>query len=80
MNIETVRAVFLWCTVINYGLIIVWFLLFLLPHEWMYRLWGRWFRMSPQQFDAVNFAGIALYKVGVLLFNLVPYIALRIAA
>jgi hypothetical protein len=56
----------------------VWFLLYLMPHEWMYRVWGCWFRMSPKQFDTVNFAGIVLYKVGIILFSLVPYIALRI--
>jgi hypothetical protein len=31
-----------------------------------------------EQFGAINFAGIALYKLGILLFNLVPYVALRI--
>src|SRR5262249_52713238 len=75
MNAE----VLLWCAVINYGLLLVWVALFVLPHGWMYRLWGRWFRLSAEQFDLVNFAGIVLYKSAVLLFNLVPYIALRIA-
>jgi hypothetical protein len=28
MNIEAVRRVLLWCTVINYGILLVWFLLF----------------------------------------------------
>jgi hypothetical protein len=32
---------------------------------------------KPEQFDAINFAGIALYKLGILP-NLVPYVALRI--
>jgi hypothetical protein len=26
----------------------------------------------------LHYAGMALYKIGILLFNLVPYIALRI--
>ena len=34
--------------------------------------------MIAAQFDALHYAGIALYKIGILLFNLVPYIALRI--
>ena len=76
MSIEIVRGMLLWCTVINYGVVVFWFLLFALPHEWLYRLWGRWFRLTVEQFDAVNFAGMALYKVGILLFNLVPYVAL----
>ena len=78
MSIEAVRSTLLWCAILNYGLLIVWFLLIVLPHEWLYRLWGRWFRLSTEQFDAINFAGIAHYKMGILLFNLVPYIALRI--
>jgi hypothetical protein len=78
VSIEIARNALLLCTVINYGLLVVWFLLFVLPHEWLYRLWGRWFHLTAQQFDAVNFAGIALYKVGIILFNLVPYVALRI--
>ena len=80
MSIEVIRGALLWCVIINFGLLAVWSLLFVLPHEWLYRLWGRWFRLSTEQFDTVNFAGIVLYKVGILLFNLVPYIALRIVA
>jgi len=76
MDIEVVRNALLWCTVINYGLLMFWFALYALPHRWMHRLWGRWFRLTTEQFDAINFAGIVLYKVGILLFNLVPYVAL----
>ena len=78
MTLEMLRNALLWCSVINYGLLIVWLLLFVLPHEWLYRLWGRWFRLTAEQFDAVNFAGIVLYKLWIILFNLVPYIVLRI--
>jgi hypothetical protein len=79
VSIDVLRNVLLWCTVVNYVALLLWVLLYLLPHEWLYRLWVRWFRLTPEQFDAINFAGITLYKVGILLFNLVPYIALRIA-
>ena len=79
MSIDVVRNFFLWCAVINYAVLVVWVLLIMLPHEWLYRLWGRWFRLTAEQFDAINFAGIAFYKLGILLFSLVPYLALRIA-
>jgi len=78
MDIEVVRNALLWCTVINYGLLMFWFVLYALPHIWMHRLWGRWFHLTTEQFDAINFAGIVLYKVGIILFNLVPYLALAI--
>ena len=30
------------------------------------------------QFDAIHYAGMTVFKLGIILFNLVPYIALRI--
>jgi len=78
MSMEMARNALLWCAVLNYGLVVVWFLLYVLAREWLYRLWGRWFRLTAEQFDTINFTGMALYKVGILLFNLVPYVALRI--
>ena len=78
MNIQTVRKALLWCTVINYGMLIVWFLSFWIGHDSMYDLNRIWFRVTIEEFDAVNFGGILLYKVGIILFNLVPCIALYI--
>ena len=78
MSIAMVRDLLLWCSLINYGLLILWFVLFLLPHDWFYRLWGKWFHLRTEQFDAISFAGIMVFKIGILLFNVVPYIALRI--
>ena len=74
MSIERVRKALLWCTVINYGVLLVWFLVFMLAHDWMYGLHGLWFHLSREQFDALHYGGMALYKIGILLLNLVPYI------
>jgi hypothetical protein len=76
MSLETMRSALLWCTVINYGLLILWFIVFALRHDWLHRLWGRWFHLSREQFDALHYGGILLFKLGVLLFNLVPCVAL----
>ena len=78
MNTEALREVLLYCTLINFGFLALWGLLFALPHEWLYRWQGRRFRLSLEQFDAINVAGILLYKVLTLLFTLAPYLALRI--
>lgn len=79
-SIAIVRDVLLWCTLLNYGLLIAWGLLLLAPHDWLRRLWGRWLHLSPEVFDAINFGGLTLYKMLIFLLNLIPYIALRIAA
>jgi hypothetical protein len=78
MSIDTLRNALLWCALINYGVLFVWFLFFIFAHDWMHRLHARWFRLSVEQFDALHYAGMAVYKIGIILFNLVPYVALRV--
>jgi hypothetical protein len=78
MNIETVRAFFAWCAVINIGLLLWWGVFILLAHDWTYRMHSKWFKISVAQFDAFHYGGMGLFKLGLFLFNLVPYFALRI--
>lgn len=78
MDIETAKQFLLWCLVLNYGVLLWWFLAFRLAHGWMYRLHSRWFQLSEARFDEIHYSAMATYKVGVLLFNLAPYIALVI--
>ena len=78
MSIELTRQVLLWSTIINYGLLLVWFLVFVGAHPWMRQLHGKWFRLPDGQFDALHYAGMSIYKIGILLFNLVPFLVLSI--
>ena len=78
MTIEVARTFFLWCTVIDYGVLLVWFLVFVFAHDWIQRVHGRWFRLSREQFDALHYAGISMFKIGIILFNLVPFVVLSL--
>jgi len=78
MTLETARSFFLYCTVIDSGILLLWFWGFFLARDWMYRLHGRWFHFSKEQFDAIHYGGMALFKFGIILFNAVPWIALSI--
>jgi len=80
MSIEMLRSVLGWCAVINYGVLLLWFLFFMSAHDWMHRFHSRWFRLPVEQFDTIHYAAMAIYKVGIILFNLVPYVALLIVA
>lgn len=46
----------------------------------MYGLHLRWFKISREAFDARNWAGIAVYKLGIILLNPVPLVALYLSA
>jgi hypothetical protein len=78
MTIELTRNFFLWCTAGNYAVLLMWFLVFVFAHDWLLRVFGRWFRLSRHRFDTLNYAGMSLYKILILLFNLVPFIVLYI--
>lgn len=80
MDINFIKDVLLWCTLINYAVLLVWFGVFVFAHRWLLNLHGRWFQLSAERFDSINYLGMAIYKVGTLLFNLVPYIALSIVS
>ena len=78
MTVEIVRDVLAWSTVINFALLIFWFLFFSLAHDWIYKYHGKWFTLPVEKFDAIHYAGMAFFKLCIFLFNLVPYLALRI--
>jgi hypothetical protein len=78
MTLEAIRSMLAWCAVINYGILLWWFLFFVLAHDWTYRVHSKWFPIPVDRFDAVHYAGIAFFKLLILVFNLTPYLALRI--
>ena len=78
MCTELVREILGWCAVVNYVVLLVWFLVFMLAHDWLHRLHGRWFQLPTEQFDIVHYAMMGIYKIGILLFFLIPYLALLI--
>jgi hypothetical protein len=80
MNRILLGEFLLWCAVINYLVLVLWFLVFVLAHEWLYNLHGRWFKLTRNQFDSLHYGGMAVYKVGILLLNLVPLAALYVIA
>lgn len=80
MDTSTIKEALLWSAIINYGVLLWWFLIFAFARNWLHRFHGRWFQMSADQFSAIHYAGMAMYKVGILLLNLVPYLALLVVA
>lgn len=76
MTMNELKHFLCWCVGINYLILFVWFGVFSFAHDWMYGMHGQRFRLSVETFDAIHYAGMSVYKIGILLFNLVPLIAL----
>lgn len=75
---EEIRSILAWCTLINTGLLLWWLLFFIFAHDWMYKFHRRWFSLSVEKFDSIHYSGMAFFKSVIILFNLVPYLAMRI--
>jgi hypothetical protein len=77
MSAAQVQSFLLWCTAINYSLLVAWVLIATLARAPWQRLQIRLFRVPAESVAVLNWAGIALYKLAIVMFNLVPYVALR---
>ncbi|MCY1165621.1 MULTISPECIES: DUF6868 family protein [Polaromonas] len=78
MTLQFASDLLLWCAMLNYAVLLAWFIAFRFAHAWMRELHSRWFHISDERFDGIHYACMAVYKLGILLFNVVPYVALRI--
>lgn len=78
MDIHMLCAFFMWCTIINAGLLILMSLILAFAGDWIYRLHTKLFPMPRETFNVVIYSFLGLYKIVFLVFNIVPYVALLI--
>jgi hypothetical protein len=76
MNPETIKELLLYSLAFNYAILLIWFGVFSLGHNWMYRLHSRWFKLSAETFDALHYTGMAVYKIAIIVLNIAPLVAL----
>jgi hypothetical protein len=77
--IENLRTLLGWCTILNMAMLAVWSLAFVFAHDFVFRMHTRWFRISEERFDEIHYTMMGYYKLAVFLFNLAPYLVLRLA-
>ncbi|OXU14709.1 DUF6868 family protein [Sedimentisphaera salicampi] len=78
MTLIEIRNVLGWCSLINVLLIAFGALLVIALRSEMYKIHSKFFPMDEQQYSAVMFSCLGLYKLLIVVFNIVPYIALWI--
>ncbi|MHC4533680.1 MAG: DUF6868 family protein [Planctomycetota bacterium] len=78
MDITTVRAFFMWCTIINAGLLGLCCLVWIFLSDFSYQMNNRMFSISRETFKIAFMSFIGLFKIFLIVFNIVPYIALLI--
>ena len=78
MAMQTLTAFFLWCTLINGGILILWTLFLVFAPDFLYRIQNRWFPIPRQTYDVVIYGFLGLFKLLFLVFSVTPYLALLI--
>lgn len=78
MEMQTLARFFLWCTLLNGGLLSFSFLIKVFAGDFVYGLHSRWFAISREAFDLVFYCLIGGYKLLLFVFNLMPWIVLTL--
>ncbi len=78
MDIQSLTAFFMWCTVINGSLLVFWASMCIWAPELVYRTQSRWFPIPRETFRVLIYSFLGLFKILFLVFSAVPYAALLI--
>jgi len=81
-DIESVMIVvsktLLWCFVLGFLSMLLWFGFFLLGGDFAYDIHSKMFDITEHEFEMMNYFGMAGLKIIVWMFFGVPYIATRL--
>ena len=78
MDVDSIRAFFMWCTILNAGLLVFSSLMCICARDWVYGIHSQLFGISRESFNVAIYSFIGLYKILVIVFNFIPYVALLI--
>ncbi len=78
MDAQTLTAFFMWCTIMNGALLVLWTIMCILAPDFVYHTHRKWFPIPRETFNAVIYSFLGVFKIVFLVFNVVPYVALLI--
>jgi len=78
MDIQTLTTFFMWCTILNIGLLLFSSLILVFAGGWVHQMHSKWFPLPRETFNVVIYSFLGLFKIFILVFNVVPYVALLI--
>lgn len=76
MDIQTLTVFFMWCTIINGGILMLWIGFCMFAPDLVYRIQSTWFPLPRETFNVIIYSFLGLGKIFFLFFNVTPYVAL----
>jgi hypothetical protein len=78
MTLDQLQSFLLWGAALSYVVLLVAFATWVFAGDWMYRLHARWFAIDRAQCHRSVYLMLGVYKLGIWLFFVVPWLALLI--
>jgi len=79
LTLAQITAFLGWCTLINLGFYLVAVIFVIGMKDWLMRTHSRMFRIDKTALPRIYMDYLARYKIAILVLNLAPYLALRLA-
>lgn len=77
-SMETLAAFLGWCTLLNMGMLMFASALLVYMRGSIAKIHGNMFQLDDRVLSLAYFQYLAQYKIAIFVFNLMPYLALRI--
>ncbi len=76
--LQTVATILIRSFFFGLGFLLLWFILYLIAPGWLFQINAKWFNnISQRDFELINYCGMGLLKIAILLFFLLPYLAIK---
>jgi hypothetical protein len=75
---ETIAKITIRCFFLNFIVLLIWLLFYILAGDFMYRAHSSFFEMTKQEFAVINYCGIMLVKIFTFTFFLFPFVACKL--
>ncbi len=80
MSLETLTAFFGWCTVVNFGVLLLSTIALAVGRDSVAKIHAKMFALEEAALKPIYFQYLAHYKIIALALNLAPYVALKLLA
>ena len=77
-TVEIMIEFFGWCSIINIGILFVSALIILVFRESILRIHGKMYHLDDEILLKIYLQYLALYKILIIIFSIVPYFALKL--
>jgi len=80
MDVSNIRKILGWCIIINLVMMLLFISISYLDHDWMYEIHFNFFQVAREDYESLLFNYMAFWKLLILVFFVIPYIAIRIVS